>query len=163
AALPLAQAREDHAAVCAILSQHAPCESIWSGASYVIARPIAAADHPDVRRLDPRDAAEHDLLQRFDLDVPAYGWPVYAGVMEGQVVGAGVSSRENAVAGEAWVQTLPEFRRRGYAQQTTAAWAGALQQAGKLAFYSHSCDNLASAGVMRRLGLQPYLRDVGYL
>jgi len=163
AALPPQQAREDHAAVCAILGQHAPCEGIWDGASYVVSRPIADAEHPNVQRLDPHNAVERALLLRFDPDVVAYGWPVYAVVVAGRVGAACVSSREDASAGEAWVQTLPELQGRGYARQATAAWAHALQRAGKIAFYSHSADNPASAGVAHSLGLHLYLRDVGYL
>ena len=34
---------------------------------------------------------------------------------------------------------------------------------GKIAFYSHSMDNLASQGVARSLGLIPFIDSVGYL
>src|SRR5262249_36863628 len=101
AALPLRQMREDRAAVCAILDQHAPCEGIWDGASYVVARSITDAEYPDVQRLDPHDAAERALLLRFDPDVVAYGWPAYAVLVDGRVAAACVSSREDASAGEA--------------------------------------------------------------
>jgi GNAT superfamily N-acetyltransferase len=163
AALPLQQAREDHSTVCAILSQHAPCQGVWDGASYVVSRPIADAEHPDVRCLDPRIAAERELLMQFSQEVTAYGWPAFGVVVDGCVAAVCVSSREDACAGEAWVQTTPALRRQGYARQATAAWAQALQRAGKIAFYSHSADNPASAGVARSLGLTLYLRDIGYL
>jgi hypothetical protein len=163
AALPWQQVREDQATVCAILGQHAPCQGIWDGASYVVSRPIADAEHPDVRSLDPHVAAERELLMQFSQEVVAYGWPAFGVVVDGRVVAVCVSSREDDFAGEAWVQTTAALRGQGYARQATAAWAHALQQAGKIAFYSHSADNPASAGVARSLGLELYLRDVGYL
>ena len=162
-ALPLLQARDDTSAVCAILTHHAPCEGIWRGTSAVVTRPIADDEHRDVRLLDPRHASQRALLEAFDAEMAGYGWPAYAVVRNGRVVSACVSSREDERAGEAWVQTLAEERGHGYARQAVAAWAHALQRAGKLPFYSHGADNVASAGVARSLGLIPYLRDVGYL
>jgi len=70
---------------------------------------------------------------------------------------------ENETAAEAWVQTLPEFRRRGYARQVTAAWAHDLLQIGKIPFYSHSMGNVASQGVARSLKLIPFVDSVSYM
>ncbi|HEY2595240.1 MAG TPA: GNAT family N-acetyltransferase [Chloroflexota bacterium] len=161
--LTLDQIRDDGAAVCAILAQQAPCGNVWRGCSAVVTRAIGGDEHPDVRALHPEVAEERALLASFDAEVAGYGWPVYAVMRDGRVVSACVSSREDERGGEAWVQTLPEARGRGYARQTTAAWAHALQDAGKLPFYSFSDDNVASAGVASSLGLRVYLRDVGYL
>jgi hypothetical protein len=155
--------RSDEAAVCAILAAQAPCGVIWRGTSGVAIRTIASSEHLGVRTLHPAIPAERALLEAFDPEVAGYGWPAYVVEREGRVVSACVSSREDGRAGEAWVQTRPEARQLGYARQVTAAWAHALQEAGKLAFYSYSDENAASAGVARSLGLRLYLRDVGYL
>ena len=58
--------------------------------------------------------------------------------------------------------TLPEFRRRGYARQVTAAWAHDIQQQDKVPFYSHRLSNLASQAVARSLGLIPFQTAVAY-
>jgi hypothetical protein len=161
--LPPKRARDDVPAVCAILAQQAPCEGVWRGVSAVVAHPIGDEEHREVRPLDPRVADERALLAAFDVELAGYGWPAYAVVRGGRVLAACVSSREDDRAGEAWVQTRLEERGRGYGRQATAAWAHALQRAGKLPFYSHEEANVASAGVARSLGLQSFVRDVGYL
>ncbi len=72
------------------------------------------------------------------------------------------SVRENETCAEAWVWTLPDFQRRGYARQVTSAWAQDLQVQGKLPFYSHKLSNVASAAVARSLGLIDVATAVAY-
>lgn len=67
------------------------------------------------------------------------------------------SSRENDKAAEAWVETQPFYRRRGYARAVVAAWACSVRDMGKVAFYSHRDDNVASAAVAASLRLVPWL------
>jgi predicted GNAT family acetyltransferase len=73
-----------------------------------------------------------------------------------------VSSRENEVAAEAWVETRPEHRRRGLARQVTAAWGHDLRRRGKIPFYSHRLENSASQAVARSLGLRQWKTEVAY-
>lgn len=161
--LTVEEIREDQERVCTILARQAPCEGVWRGSSAVAERAVTDDEHRDVVMLRPAIAEERALLEGFDAEVAGYGWPVYAVVRDGRVVSACVSSREDQRGGEAWVQTLPEAQRRGYARQVTAAWAHALQAEGKLPFYSFSDENVASGAVARSLGLRIYLSDVGYL
>lgn len=163
ARIPWEQARQDSARVCAILAAHGTCEGTWIGRSYAVTRPIDPPERAGVRRLDPTAPTERTLLADFDADMAGYGWPAFAILAEGRVVSACVSSREDDRAAEAWVQTVPAYRGRGFARRVTAAWAHAAQQSGKIPFYSHSEDNAASAGVARGLGLEPYAYDAGYL
>lgn len=79
------------------------------------------------------------------------------------VVSTCESSRESALAAEAWVRTVPQMRGRGYATRVTAAWALDVRRRGKTPFYSHHRDNHASAGVAHALRMIPFLEDVGYL
>ena len=138
---------DDRLAIGAILAEDAPVETIWAGRSYVFPGTLTRADYPDAVRLDRTGGTR----------------PIYIVQMGGQIVATCESARENETAAEAWVQTLPEFRRRGYARQLTAAWALDLLQFGKIPFYSHSLDNLASQGVARSLELIPFVDGVGYL
>ena len=78
-------------------------------------------------------------------------------IVEGEIVSTCESSRENGEAAEAWVRTLPPFRGRGFARQVTAAWAMHAHTRGKLPFYSHREDNLASRAVARGLGLDEFI------
>lgn len=88
------------------------------------------------------------------------GRPSFQLHVDGQIASYCQSSRENERSAEAWVETSPAHRRRGYARVVVAAWACSVRDAGKIAFYSHLEDNLASAGVARSLGLVPWLRYV---
>lgn len=148
------RAFDDFDAVKRILAADAPCEEMHAGKSYVFPTTLARDASPDVLRLDEtRDESGQALPLKY---------PIYAILVEGQIVSSCESSRENDVAAEAWVQTLPAFRRRGYARQVTAAWAHDLQRQGKIPFYSHVRSNLASEAVARSLGLIQYIEDVGY-
>jgi predicted GNAT family acetyltransferase len=145
ATLPPEVVFDDRQMISAVLAEDVPVESIWIGRSYIFPSAPAPAEYPDVVRLD-RDGARS----------------VYAIRIDDQIVASCESAREDDAAAEAWVQTLPEFRRRGYARQVTAAWAHDLMGQGKIPFYSHNIDNLASQGVARSLGLIPFIDGVGY-
>jgi hypothetical protein len=130
----------DYAAIKAILAQDRPCDELFVGKSYVFPT-MTPAQFPDVVQI---------------------GTNRYAMTIDGRLVSSCESSRENAQAGEAWAFTDPAYRGRGYAQQAVAAWGHALQQQGKVPFYSHKVENLASERIAQKLGLIQYIADVGY-
>lgn len=78
---------------------------------------------------------------------------IYATEQAGRIVSACVSTRQNALAAEAWVFTHPDYRRKGFARQVVTAWAGSLQRAGLVPFYSHEVENTKSASLANRLKL----------
>jgi GNAT acetyltransferase len=158
-ALPAEAALTDPDRVKQVLALDGPLAGTWAGTSYVVDRPPDPASYPDVSVLTK---APSDLIGRFDPDLLNRG-PVYAVLLDGQIVSACVSARESAEAAEAWVQTASTYRGRGYARQTTAAWARAVLSRGKIAFYSHLWTNLASKRVALSLGLVPFIDAVGYL
>ena len=104
-------------------------------------------------------------LSKDDKKVKAFGFndfaeQVYVIEREGNVISACVSTRENDKCGEAWVYTAPEYRNQGLAQKVVNTWAESLMRAGKVPFYSHKIDNVASANLAGKLGLQPVFEEI---
>jgi hypothetical protein len=148
------------AAVRSILEGDARCPDVWTGTSYVFPTVPRLEASPDVVRLEE---ADRSLAITFDRELTSLHRPIYAVLVDGRVGSTCVSARENDQAAEAWVQTSPEHRRRGFARQVTAAWARDVLLGGKIAFYSHRRENLASGGVALSLALRPFVDGVGYL
>jgi GNAT acetyltransferase len=86
-------------------------------------------------------------------DEVAHWQPCFAIVRDGQAVSVCFSSRIGPEACAAGVETLPEFRARGYASAATAAWAAAVRRTDRVPFYGTGWENVASRGVARRMGL----------
>jgi len=147
AGLPLARAAEDEGTVRAILAQQAPCDEVGRFKAYVFPELITPGSYLGAICLP---------------EANAIGSPVFGIIADGRMVSACSSSRENDRSAEAWAWTEPEYRGHGYAGQATMAWAHDLQQRGKVPFYSHKWDNLASQAVARKLGLRRFLTTVGY-
>ncbi|MCW5848958.1 MAG: GNAT family N-acetyltransferase [Anaerolineae bacterium] len=147
AALPPALAFEDHATVQRLLAKYAPYGEVVCFKSYVFPAEVAPSPSPQVVRLPQPNRP---------------GWTMFGIVVGDRLVSACESARENERCAEAWVWTLAEFRRRGYARQVTAAWSYALQQGGKRPFYSHKVGNLSSEAVARSLGLTLFQTVVAY-
>jgi len=85
--------------------------------------------------------------------------PCVAIVADGRLASLCFSSRNTPIAAEAGVNTLEEFRGRGYAPAVVAAWGQAVRAEGRIPLYSTSWDNLASRSVARKLGLVLYGAD----
>jgi RimJ/RimL family protein N-acetyltransferase len=104
-------------------------------------------------------------LSKQDPKVELFGFDgftenIYAVQLDDIIVSACVSARENEKCGEAWVYTTPEYRKQGFAQKVVNAWARSLMDAGKIPFYSHKIDNIASANLARKLGLQLVFEEI---
>ena len=149
----------DHERIKAVLAADAPCPEVWTGRSYTFPA-LRDEDNPfSVVRLSK---AQRDLIVKYDPNLNPSQVTACAILADGQIVAACVSSRENAIGAEAWVQTLPAYRRRGYARQVTTAWAFHLQQEGKIPFYSHHSDNLPSHALAQELRLKWFMSDAVY-
>jgi RimJ/RimL family protein N-acetyltransferase len=153
-------ALKDTEAVRMILAEDRPCSDFHTGKSYIFPDHLPASLFPDVVLLTE---AHQACIKSYSPDMNVLDKAVYAVITGEQIVSTCESSRENEYAGEAWVQTLPPFRGRGYAQQVTAAWAHHLQRQGKIPFYSHQLSNLASQRVAQRLGLTQFISDASYV
>jgi GNAT superfamily N-acetyltransferase len=99
---------------------------------YVIARIPDLSEFPDVTERDGRFVIERDGL------IAAEAW----------------SSQDGLYAAEVEVETLSDYRRRGYGRQVVAAWAQQVRRAGKIAFYSHLVSNDASRALAASVGAE---------
>jgi RimJ/RimL family protein N-acetyltransferase len=153
-------ARRDTGAVKALLARDRPCNHLFAGQTYVWESAADPTQFPEGVRLTE---AHRPLIEVYHPGVALGPRTVCGVIIDGQIVSTCSSSRENERAGEAYVYTRPECRGRGYGRQATAAWAYYMQEQGKLPFYSHRLDNLASQGVARSLNLQPCFCLVAYV
>lgn len=85
-----------------------------------------------------------------------YAQPCVALVRECKAVSICRSVRITSRAHEAGLETLPEFRGKGYAAAVVAGWAQAVRSRNALPLYSTSWDNIASHSVAKKLGLSFY-------
>ena len=85
---------------------------------------------------------------------------VYAAERDERIVSACVSARENDFCGEAWVYTDEQYRHQGFAQKVVVAWAESLLSTNKIPFYSHKIENIASANLVKRLGLESVFEEI---
>ncbi len=78
--------------------------------------------------------------------------PVYAVIAEGQAVSICFSSRTTPLADEAGVETVDEYRGKGYAPAAVAAWACAIRELGRIPLYGTN-GTTGITRVARKLGL----------
>ena len=143
----------------AALMRDAPIAGTWSGPAWRFPDEIPASEHEVVRVT----TANGDLVRPvFPSLADDLSWcqPCLAIVVDGRLASLCFSSRNTPIAAEAGVNTLEEFRGRGYAPAVVAAWARAVSAEGRIPLYSTSWDNLASRSVARKLGLVLYGADI---
>lgn len=91
-------------------------------------------------------------------ELPAWQ-PFIALVERHQAISVCRSVRITPEAHEAGVETLPDFRGKGCAEEVTAEWARLVLATGAIPLYSTSWENTASQAVARKLELKCYGTD----
>ncbi|HEX8249584.1 MAG TPA: GNAT family N-acetyltransferase [Pyrinomonadaceae bacterium] len=99
-----------------------------------------------------------DGFEEFVAELPDWQ-PFIALIEENRAVSICRSARITGKAHEAGVETLPDFRGKGYAKEVAAEWARRVQSAGAIPMYSTSWENKASQAVARKLRLNCYGAD----
>jgi hypothetical protein len=84
------------------------------------------------------------------------GTKLFVIMVDGQAVSVCASVRETLHCHEAGVETLNEYRGRGYAADVASAWANKLISSKLMPLYSTSWENIASRNVAKKLGLNMY-------
>jgi RimJ/RimL family protein N-acetyltransferase len=146
-------------ALQAALARDAPLTGTWSGPAWHFPAEISLPEHEVI----PVTTVNDDFLRsRFPVLADDLPWrqPCLALLDDGRLASLCYCARNTPVAAEAGVDTLDEFRGRGYAPVVVAAWAQAVREEGRIPLYSTSWDNLASRSVARKLGLILYGVDL---
>ncbi len=131
-----------------------PAQSVWSGPAYYFTDFIESS-----RPFTIITEQNTDLLrggfEKLISELPA--WQPFVAIIENErAVSVCRSARITAKAHEAGLETLPDFRGKGYAKDVVAAWASQVRELGALPIYSTSWDNKASQAVTRKLNLTMY-------
>jgi hypothetical protein len=140
-----------------LLETHAPVHKRWAGPAYRFteypepSRPLLAITGTNAEKL--RGGFEELIAELPDWQ------PFLAVVEESRAVSVCRSVRITPAAHEAGVETLPEFRGRGYAKGVVAGWARLVQSMGAIPLYSTSWENAASQAVAKKLHLMLYGAD----
>ncbi len=113
---------------------------------------------PDVVEVQDEDQLTHHFAGWRAGEIAEGRAPVRA-IVDPFPVSVCFSARLTEFAAEAGVETAPTFRRKGYATRTTAAWAHAIRETGRVPLYSTSWDNRGSLAIAQKLDLIPYASD----
>jgi hypothetical protein len=137
-----------------LLERHASVEKVSTGPAYYFPENITHSRQTIV--VTEKDAEK--LQGGFEKLVAELStWQPFVALMdEGRAVSICRSVRITPVAHEAGVETLPDFRGKGYAEDVVAEWARRVRSAGAIPLYSTSWENTASQAVARKLRLKCY-------
>jgi RimJ/RimL family protein N-acetyltransferase len=137
-----------------VLGKLAPIQRAWMGPSYQV--PVTGKLPQEGTRVTNENT--HLLRGGFDWLVESIDdeQPCVAIVRDGRAVTICRSGRITAAAHEAGIETLPEFRGRGYAVTAVLGWAAAVAESGSLPLYSTSWENLASQRVAAKAAAVQY-------
>jgi GNAT superfamily N-acetyltransferase len=140
-----------------LLEGHAPVRGIEAGPAYHFDEYVEPS-----KPLHSVTEANAELLRGgFEelMDELPDWQPFVAVVLDGRAVSVCRSVRITRAAHEAGVETLPDFRGKGYAKDVTAGWARLVKSACAVPMYSTSWENRASQAVAKRLRLTLYGAD----
>jgi RimJ/RimL family protein N-acetyltransferase len=133
----------------------------------VFAAPILTPEQVRQARYLARalDAGDGSLVDIFEAGSAAYFLdptrsPCVGVEVDGRLVSVAHSSRRTTSACELGLNTLPEARRRGYAQAATTLWTASVQQQGLAPIYSAFAWNQASLQLAQVVGYQPRIDGV---
>jgi len=140
-----------------LLETHAPLQELGMGPAYYFteymepARPLLAVTEANAEVL--RGGFEELVAELPD-------WQPFLALVEGgRAVSVCRSVRITPAAHEAGVETLPDFRGKGYAKDVVAGWARLVLSLGAVPLYSTSWENTASQAVAKKLRLVLYGAD----
>lgn len=140
-----------------LLEAYAPVESVWAGPAYCFSENTSPLRQPVVVTESNKEVLKGGFEKLLD-ELPLWQ-PFVALIEKGRAVSVCRSVRITTEGHEAGVETLPDYRGKGYAKDVVAGWAQRVRAVGALPLYSTSWDNKASQAVARGLKLKLYGAD----
>ncbi|MFN2577642.1 MAG: GNAT family N-acetyltransferase [Pyrinomonadaceae bacterium] len=138
-----------------LLEKHAHVQALESGPAYHFPQDVM----PPARHLLAVTEKNAETLQGGfkELVAEVSTWQPFVALIEGnRAVSVCRSVRITPEAHEAGVETLPDFRGKGYAKDVVAGWAQLVLAAGAMPLYSTSWENVASKALAQKLRLKLY-------
>ena len=142
----------------AVLGRSGSVERTWAGSAFCFPEMVPSSLRA-VAVTEGNADVLRPLLEEWIPDVELCQ-PMTAVPVRGCAVAVCGSVRRTAAAHEAGVETVPQYRRAGYASQAVSAWAVAVRDIGRVPLYSTSCHNEASLALARRLCLRSFGSDL---
>lgn len=141
-----------------ILQGHGEVQKIDEGPAYKLPRGIAFPS--DVIKITKDNVYLLKNSFNYMLSELQFWEPCFVKFVNGNVASICFSSRIANASHEAGVETLPDFRGKGYAADVVAAWATDIYKMNRIPTYSTSWDNTASQSVARKLKCDLYGVDL---
>jgi hypothetical protein len=137
-----------------IIQEHEEIQKIFEGPAYKLPRGFTFPS--DVIKITNDNV--HLLKNSFDymLSELQFWEPCFVKFVNGNAVSICFSSRIADASHEAGVETLSDFRGKGYATDVVAAWAADIYKLNRIPTYSTSWDNIASQSVAKKLNCDLY-------
>lgn len=134
--------------------------TLYRGPAFVFPEALVPPRVPVELMVEPRSLRTVRQLDWVRDALPAAHPLCVARNTEGEVVAVCHSSRSDASAAAAGVETAEAYRARGLGTAVVAGWAAALRAEGRLPLYGTTWDNTASRAIATRLGLAMFGEDV---
>lgn len=149
---------EQLASIIRALEKERAIKGIWIGPAFVFQE--FANDYTDATLVN--DDNKYCLEPGFPtlLSELKFREPCFMVTENNMAVSVCFSARSSDKAAEAGVETLKDYRGKGYAMRVTSSWAQAIRRSQKIPLYSTSWDNYSSQSIAKRLRLHLYGTDI---
>lgn len=141
-----------------ILQEQEEIQKIFEGPAYKIPRGVTVPD--DVIKITKDNVHLLENSHNYMITELQFWEPCFAKLVNGKAVSICFSSRIADASCEAGVETLSDFRGKGYAAEVVAAWAADIYKTNRIPSYSTSWDNAASQSVAKKLKCDLYGTDL---
>lgn len=150
---------QSYAAIKAVLAAWEPIKNEYRGPAYLIPEAVTAPPHAVLLDKTTFHLAQPNFPWLTAADPYAAMGPVAAVIVDGRAVSLCFCSRFPGQATEAGLETIADYRGKGYAGAAVATWAAAVRRQGCLPMYGTAWTNRASRRVAEKLGLVCYGED----